>query len=223
MRILVVEDEVNINYSICEMIKEISETDSAFTGDEAIYYAEQDIYDLIILDVMLPEKDGFVVLKQIRSFSSCPVLMLTALSDVENKVKGLEFGADDYLTKPFYRDELIARITAILRRYNNNFAGIKIRFKDLSIDTVHKIVYLNEERLNMSRKQCEILEYLIRNKDIIITREQLFNRVWGFESDTIWSVMEVYISNLRKQLKTFDYSKYLKTIRNVGYMWSEKE
>lgn len=222
MRILVVEDEVNINYSICEMIKEISETDSAFTGDEAIYYAEQDIYDLIILDVMLPEKDGFVVLKQIRSFSSCPVLMLTALSDVENKVKGLEFGADDYLTKPFYRDELIARITAILRRYNNNFAGIKIRFKDLSIDTVHKIVYLNEERLNMSRKQCEILEYLIRNKDIIITREQLFNRVWGFESDTIWSVMEVYISNLRKQLKTFDYSKYLKTIRNVGYMWSEK-
>jgi two-component system response regulator CiaR len=194
-----------------------------FDGEEALFQAEQNIFDLIILDVMLPYVDGFTILEAIRKNSNVPVLMVTAKTMVEDRVKGLNLGADDYLTKPFYRDELVARVEALLRRYNNNFEGLKLVFKDLEFDIVHKIVRINGENINLNGKIYDILEYLIRNKDIIIPKEQLFNRIWGFESDTVWSVVEVYVSNLRKVLKDYDYAKYLKTVRNVGYMWSEKE
>ncbi|MDD2681707.1 MAG: response regulator transcription factor, partial [Bacilli bacterium] len=182
----------------------------------------QDIYDLIILDVMLPHIDGFTILEKLRKFSNCPVLMLTAKTSVNDRVKGLNLGADDYLTKPFFRDELIARVEALLRRYNNNFQGLKLTFKDMEFDVVHKIVRINGNSLDLVGKTYDILEYLVRNKEIIIPKEQLFNRIWGFDSDTVWSVVEVYVSNLRKTLKDFGYNNYLKTIRNVGYMWSEK-
>ena len=149
--------------------------------------------------------------------------MLTAKDSVSDKVKGLKLGADDYMTKPFYRDELIARVNALLRRYNNNFNGFQVVFKDLKFDLSQKKVTINDEVLEITGKSYDILEYLVRNKDIIITKEQLFNRIWGFESETIWSVVEVYVSNIRKLLKKYDYHIYLKTLRNVGYMWSEKE
>ena len=110
----------------------------------------------------------------------------------------------------------------LLRRYNNNFETLQLTFKDLKFDLVHKSVTINDKRLDIIGKTYDILEYLIRNKEIIIPKEQLFNRIWGFDSDTIWSVVEVYVSNLRKALKPFDYHKYLKTLRNVGYMWTRK-
>lgn len=223
MKLLVVEDDRNLNKSICEMLSKFGQVDSSFDGDDALFKIDQDIYDLIILDVMLPNIDGFSILETMRKTTTCPVLMLTAIDSIDNKVKGLGLGADDYMTKPFNRDELIARVSAILRRYNNNFQGLNITFKDMKFDVAHKYVTINGEKLNLLGKTYDILEYLVRNKEIIITREQLFNRIWGFESDTIWSVVEVYISGLRKVLKEYGYSKYLKTLRSVGYMWSEKE
>lgn len=223
MKILIVEDDKHLNKAICEMLNNIAETTPVYDGANALYAVEQNIYDLIILDVMLPNVDGFTILKKIREVGTTPVIMLTAKDSVSDKVKGLKLGADDYMTKPFYRDELIARVNALLRRYNNNFNGFQVVFKDLKFDLSQKKVTINDEVLEITGKSYDILEYLVRNKDIIITKEQLFNRIWGFESETIWSVVEVYVSNIRKLLKKYDYHIYLKTLRNVGYMWSEKE
>ena len=223
MKILVIEDDKHLNKAICEMLNNIAETSSIYDGEQAMYAAEQNIYDLIILDVMLPNVDGFTILKKIRHTSNVPVIMLTAKDSIQDKVNGLKLGADDYMTKPFYRNELIARVNALLRRYNNNFMDMKIVFKDMVFDLSQKTVSINGEKLEISGKSYDILEYLVRNKEMIITKEQLFNRIWGFESETIWSVVEVYVSNLRKLLKKYNYHTYLKTLRNVGYMWSEKE
>lgn len=223
MKILIVEDDKHLNTAICDMLGKIAQTEPIYDGEEAMFAVERNIYDLIILDVMLPHVDGFKVLEKIRSIGTCPVLMLTAKDGVANKIKGLKLGADDYMTKPFYRDELIARVEAILRRYNNTFNGFKLNFKDMEFDVTQKKVTINGEMIDIIGKSYDILEYLVRNKEIIIPKEQLFNRIWGFDSDTIWSVVEVYVSNLRKILKKYDYHIYLKTLRNVGYMWSEKE
>lgn len=223
MKILIVEDDRHLNRAICDMLKNIAETYAIYNGEDALYAVEQNIYDLIILDVMLPNVDGFTILKKAREVGTVPVIMLTAKDSVADKVKGLKLGADDYMTKPFYRDELIARVNALLRRYNNSFDGFQVVFKDLKFDLSQKKVSINDEVLELTGKSYDILEYLVRNRDIIITKEQLFNRIWGFESETIWSVVEVYVSNIRKLLKKYDYHIYLKTLRNVGYMWSEKE
>ncbi len=218
---MVVEDDKNLNASICETLSALADVEGVYDGEEALFLSEQDIYDLIILDVMLPKIDGFTILENIRKFSNVPVLMLTAKDTVQDKVRGLKLGADDYLTKPFYRDELLARTEALLRRYNNNFEGLRLTFREMKFDLVHKSVTIGGEKLDIVGKTYDILEYLVRNKEIIIPKEQLFNRVWGFDSDTVWSVVEVYVSNLRKILKQYDYHKYLRTIRNVGYMWTE--
>lgn len=223
MKILIVEDDKHLNKAICDMLKNIADTTPIYDGENAMYAVEQNIYDLIILDVMLPNVDGFTILQKIREVGKTPVIMLTAKDSVSDKVKGLKLGADDYMTKPFYRDELLARVNALLRRYNNNFSGSQLTFKDLKFDLAQKKITINGETLELTGKSYDILEYLIRNNDIIITKEQLFNRIWGFESETIWSVVEVYVSNIRKTLKKYDYHIYLKTLRNVGYMWSEKE
>lgn len=222
MKILVVEDDRHINKAICDMLKKTAETESIYDGEEALYVCEKNIYDLIVLDVMLPNVDGFEILKKIREVGSCPVIMLSAKDGISNKVKGLKLGADDYMTKPFYRDEFIARVDALLRRYNNNFDSHKLVFKDLEFDLSQKIVSFQGKPVALTGKTYDILEYLVRNKEIIIPKEQLFNRIWGFDSATVWSVVEVYVSNLRKELKKFGYQDYLKTLRNVGYMWSEK-
>ena len=197
MKILVIEDDKHLNKAICEMLNNIAETSSIYDGEQAMYAAEQNIYDLIILDVMLPNVDGFTILKKIRQTSNVPVIMLTAKDSIQDKVNGLKLGADDYMTKSFYRNELIARVNALLRRYNNNFMDMKIVFKDMVFDLSPKTVSINGEKLEISGKSYDILEYLVRNKEMIITKEQLFNRIWGFESETIWSVVEVYVSNLR--------------------------
>ncbi|MFA5543848.1 MAG: response regulator transcription factor [Bacilli bacterium] len=223
MKILVIEDDKHLNRAICDMLKSIADTTSIYDGEEAMFVIEQNIFDLVILDLMLPKVDGFQILKKFRTFSTCPVLMLTAKDGINEKVKGLKLGADDYMTKPFYRDELIARVEALLRRYNNNFKGLQVIFKDMKFDVVQKKVTINDEMLEVYGKTYDILEYLVRNKEIIIPKEQLFNRVWGFDSETVWSVVEVYVSNLRKILKKYEYHGYLKTLRNVGYMWSEKD
>ena len=226
-QILIIEDEV----AIADLEKDYLElsdfqVEIRNSGDTGLRAALESDFDLIILDLMLPGMDGLSAIQYLRKqkeYQDLPMIMLTAKDGVADKVKGLKLGADDYMTKPFYRDELIARVNALLRRYNNSFDGFQIAFKDLKFDIAQKKVTIKDEALDLTGKSYDILEYLVRNKDIIITKEQLFNRIWGFESETIWSVVEVYVSNIRKMLKKYDYHIYLKTLRNVGYMWSEKE
>ncbi|MBP5550570.1 MAG: response regulator transcription factor [Bacilli bacterium] len=223
MKILLVEDDKHLSKAMCEMLKTVADVTPVYDGDEALYIFEQsNIYDLVILDIMLPGADGFTVLKAIREKSKSPVMMLTARDSVRDKVKGLNLGADDYLTKPFYRDEFLARVEALLRRSNNSFQGLQLKFKNLEFDITHKTVTIDGKPVEIVGKTYDILEYLVRNQDIIIPKEQLFNRVWGIDSETVWSVVEVYVSNLRKVLREYGYDGYLKTLRNVGYMWSEK-
>ena len=166
MKILVVEDDKTLNLSISKMLEKIADIESVYDGEEALFQCEQDIYDLIILDVMLPHIDGFTILEKLRKFSNCPVLMLTAKTSVNDRVKGLNLGADDYLIKPFFRDELIARVEALLRRYNNNFQGLKLTFQDMEFDIVHKYVKINGQSLELVGRTYDILEYLVRNKEI---------------------------------------------------------
>ena len=147
--------------------------------------------------------------------------MLTAKDSLKDKVKGLSLGADDYLIKPFEREELIARLEALIRRNNDFFTNDILEFKDLKLNIKSRKVEINGKEVNLQKKQFELLEYLIKSKNSIITKEQIFDRIWGFDSYTSTNVIEVYASGLRKELKKFGYDKYIKTLRGVGYMISE--
>ena len=223
MKLLIIEDDKNLNNSLKELLSSFGSVDVCYDGSDAIYMTSQNIYDLIILDLMLPYVSGLDVLTNIRKTSNVPVLILTAKITVTDKVKAFSLGADDYLTKPYHNDELIARVSALLRRTNNEFRDLSLSFLDMRFDLQNKSVFIKDERIDLIGKHYEILEYLVRKKDNIITKLQLFNRIWGYDSETIWSVVEVYVSYIRKVLKPYGYNKYLKTIRNSGYMWSERD
>ena len=206
MKFLVIEDNEALNDAVVDALSGLGSSDSAYDGEYGYYLASNGSYDLIVLDLMLPKMSGQELLSKLRADSNCPLLILTALTDVAHKIEGLKAGADDYMTKPFERDELVARVEAILRRHNNNF----------------KTTYSNGRvELDFAGKMYDILEYLIRNRNMIISKEQLFNRIWGFDSETIITVTEVYISNLRKLLDKYGLREHLRTIKSVGYMWSE--
>lgn len=221
MKFLVIEDNINLNQSIRDCLSKLGTSDAAYDGLEGLYMAESNTYDLIILDLLLPKKNGFDVLQDLRKKSTCPVIILTALSSTDKKIEGLKLGADDYLPKPFDRDELVARAEAVLRRYNNNF-HTKYTYDNIELDFANKMFKVNGEYVKLAGKMYDIVEYLIRNRNIIIPKEQLFNRIWGFDSDTVITVIEVYVSNLRKILEKYGCKDYLKTIKNIGYMWREK-
>lgn len=219
MRILLVEDEEILSKTIKNILKDDYEVDQAFDGIEGELYAKQDIYDVIILDLMLPEKNGYEVLAEIRKEKiMTPVIILTAKDGLNDKLQGFQKGADDYLTKPFEKEELKARIAAIARRNNPNFYKNEITFKDLKIDLTTRKAYIVDTELNLQGKQFDMLEYLINYKNRIITKDQIFDKIWGFESDTTTNVVEVYASGIRKELKKYGYDKYFKTVRGAGYM-----
>lgn len=220
MKFLVIEDNETLNHSIVEILAPMGKSDSAYDGEEGFFMAGTKSYDLIVLDLMLPKMSGLELLKQLRKTNNCPLLILTALGDVQKKIEGLKLGADDYMTKPFERDEFLARVEAILRRHNNNFKTNYV-CDNIELDFAGKMFKINGKYVKVSGKMYDILEYLIRNRNIIIPKEQLFNRIWGFDSETIITVTEVYISNLRKLLAKYGESNHLKTVKNVGYMWCE--
>lgn len=221
MRILIVEDEKILSNTIKYALEDEYEIDQAFDGSEAELYALQDIYDVIILDLMLPIKDGYQVLETIRKEKILtPVLILTAKDGLNDKLKGFQKGADDYLTKPFAKEELKARIEVMIRRNNPNYYKDEINFKDLKIDLTSRKAYINEQELKFQGKQFDMLEYLMHYQNRILTKEQIFDKIWGFDSETTANVVEVYASGIRKELKKYGYDKYFKTIRGVGYMIS---
>lgn len=222
MRILIIEDEKILSNAIRDILKDEYEVDQAFDGLDGELYAKQDIYDVIILDLMLPIKDGYEVLDEIRKEKILtPVLILTAKDALNDKLKGFKKGADDYLTKPFAKEELKARIEVMIRRNNPSFYKNEINFKELKIDTRKRNATIGNNELKLQGKQFDMLEYLINYQGRIITKEQIFDKIWGFNSDTTTNVVEVYASGIRKELKKYGYDNFFKTIRGVGYMISE--
>lgn len=222
MKLLIIEDDHNLSQTIKETTQEMFETEQAFDGEEGLFFAEQNIFDCIILDIMMPNMNGYEVLQELRKKQiTTPVIMLTAKDGIDDKIKGFKVGADDYLVKPFHREELLLRLEAIVRRSGAVLKENVISFKELKMNLKNKTAYLGEELVKLNGKQFDLLEYLINNKNTILTKEQIFDRIWGFESDTSTTVVEVYASNLRKTLKKFNYDSYIKTFRGLGYMLTD--
>lgn len=219
MKVLIVEDERTLSDTIKQCICKKFDTEQAYDGYEAYMMAKENIYDAIILDLMLPEMSGYDVLLKLRENKVLtPVLILTAKDTLNDKLKGFNYGADDYLVKPFEREELLARLEAIIRRTNGAYKQDEIEFKDLKLNIKSRRAFIKDKEITLQGKQFDILEYLINSKGTIITKEQIFDKIWGFDSFTTTNVVEVYASGLRKTLKQNGYDKYIKTIRGVGYM-----
>jgi len=172
---------------------------------------------------MLPNMDGMTILKEARkSGIDTPILILTAKEALDDKMEAFTLGANDYLTKPFYMDELVARTFAILRTNGRIKDNKYLEFKDLKIDSEKKAVFIHDEEIELQNKQFKLLEYFVLNKGSILLKEQIYDRIWGIDSDATIEIVEVYVSNLRKKLSKFDYDKYIKTKRKVGYILDDK-
>ncbi|VGQ96169.1 response regulator transcription factor [Streptococcus pyogenes] len=223
IKILLVEDDLSLSNSIFDFLDDFADVMQVFDGDEGLYEAESGIYDLILLDLMLPEKNGFQVLKELREKDvKIPVLIMTAKEGLDDKGHGFELGADDYLTKPFYLEELKMRIQALLKR-TGKFADKNISFGNLVVDLARKEVKVEGKVVELLGKEFDLLVYLLQNQNVILPKIQIFDRLWGFDSDTTISVVEVYISKIRKKLKGTRFVNRLQTLRSVGYILKNNE
>lgn len=223
MKILVVEDNKKLLQTIEKEIIKHFEIKCCEDGEEALYLIKQGIYDLVVLDLMLPSLNGLEVLKNIRKdYIDTPVLILTAKESLDEKMEAFSVGANDYLTKPFYMEELIARIYAILRTTGKLQTSNTLDFYDLHLDLSKRRVFYKNEEIELQNKQFNLLEYFLLNKGTILLKEQIYDRIWGIESDATIEIVEVYVSNLRKILSKFGYDKCIKTKRKVGYMFDDK-
>lgn len=220
MRILLVEDEKRMAQALCEILRlEKYEVDHFADGADGLAAIESDIYDIAILDVMLPGMDGYEIARRARSEGiATPILMLTARAELDDKVNGLDSGADDYLTKPFMTRELLARLRALGRRTLGTTDGI-LAFADIALDTSALTLSCtaNGQSIRLSEKEYRILEYLIANSGRILTREQLAMKIWGFDSDAEYNNVEVYMSFTRKKLAFVGAKTEIKAVRGVGY------
>ena len=217
-KILMVEDETSISdfikgeleyegYSVC--IKE--------DGREGLEEALKNEYDLIILDIMLPSMNGFEICRRIKKVKITPIIMLSARDSVMDKVNGLQIGADDYIPKPFAIEELLARIEVVFRRQDNTNNSI-VKFKDIVIDRRSRVVKKNNNEINLTNKEYELLMILIDNKDKVVTREELLEQIWGYGYEPETNVTDVYIRYLRSKLDNKNKEEYIQTVRSVGYI-----
>lgn len=221
-KIFIVEDDKNIRDLIAYALKSSDFEVRGFEGGDSLYKAlENEIPDIFILDIMLDGDDGYTILEKIRSRArtkDIPVIMLTAKTGEYDKVKGLDMGADDYVTKPFGVMELISRVRAVLRRarpYKNTEDEYKFTYKDLVLDTAKRSVSLENEAVDLSYKEFELLRYLMENEDRVLTRDEIMSEVWGFDYRGETRTVDVHIRTLRHKLGP--HRDYIKTIRNVGY------
>lgn len=218
MRILVVEDEHKIASAIKKGLEqERFAVDIAYSGVEGFDLAATEDYDCIILDLMLPEMDGFEFCRRLRQEKiQTPILILTARGNLDDKVQGLELGADDYLTKPFSFEELLARVRALIRRPRNLVDPV-LKVADLELDTNSFEVKRGKRKILLSKKEYAVLEYLMRNEGKILTKEQIISHVWDYDADILPNTVEVFIKNLRRKIDR-PFSRHLiKTIRGFGY------
>lgn len=223
IKLLLVEDDLSLSNSIFDFLDDFADVTQVFDGDEGLYEAESGIYDLILLDLMLPEKNGFQVLKELREKDiKIPVLIMTAKESLDDKGHGFESGADDYLTKPFYLEELKMRIQALLKR-TGKFTDKNLAFGNVVVDLGQKEVQVDGRPIELLGKEFDLLVYLLQNQNVILPKTQIFDRLWGFDSDTTISVVEVYVSKIRKKLKGTDFVDKLQTLRSVGYILKSHE
>ncbi|MEH7544537.1 response regulator transcription factor [Neobacillus vireti] len=223
MRVLVVEDDLPLRRIISTILEdEQYEVDQAENGEEGYFLASSFKYDLITLDIMLPKMDGFSLIRKLRSEGfQTPTLFLTAKDRIEDRVKGLDLGADDYIVKPFATEEFLARVRSLLRRTGKMGLEGKMIYGPIRLDTNQHEGFIHQEVLKLTIKEFELLFYLIQNKEQILTRDQIFQRVWGIESETTDAIVDLYIHYLRKKLAPFGYDQLIRTIRGVGYMLKE--
>jgi DNA-binding response OmpR family regulator len=219
MKILVVEDEIGILEGIVSILKEEQyDVDTAQNGYDGLELANQNIYDAIILDIMLPEVDGFTILKTVRENGiKTPIILLTAKDRIEDRVKGLDLGAEDYLIKPFASPELLARIRVLIRGKGERNENV-LSYGPIKVNESDHDGYINEDKLNLTLKEYLLLEFFVRNNEQILLRDQIFNRIWGFSSESGLNVVDVYVHHLRKKLATYECDHFIKTIRGIGFM-----
>ena len=219
MKILIIEDEYSLADAISETLqKEKFGVNIITNGEDGENEALTNIYDLILLDVMLPKKDGFEILANLRKEKvDIPVIMLTAKSEISDKLNGLENGADDYITKPFHMRELIARVKAILKRKTNIQDTNVLEYSDLKLDLGIGKMSVNDIEIAINGKELDLLEILLVNKNQIVNREILANKIWGYNSETEYNNVEVYVSFLRKKLKLLKSKVKIKAVRGIGY------
>lgn len=218
MRILVVEDEKRLAKALGEiLLGEKYMVDVVYDGQDGFDYAMEDIYDAIVLDVMLPYMDGFTVAKKLREEKiETPIIMLTAKDTVSDKISGLDYGADDYMTKPFAPEELLARIRAVTRRKGEVIID-KLTLGDLSLDIESSTLFRNEKSVRLNFKECEIIKLFMSNLGATYSKEDLITKVWGYDSDATDNNVEAYISFLRKKLTHIGSEMKIEAIRKVGY------
>ena len=221
LKILVIEDEFNLADIIATKLKEcMYSVDISLNGEDGLYKALSSVYDLIILDIMLPKINGIEILKEIRNNSiNTKVIMLTAKSSLDDKLIGFKTGANDYITKPFHIEELIARVDVQLRNNDKNVKDNILTFGDIELNIKKSTIVCtnNNESINISYKELMILEYLINNSNQIISKEQIYDKIWGFDADFESNNLEVYLSFIRKKLKIIDSNVSIKAIRGMGY------
>lgn len=222
--ILIVEDERQIaRFLELELQHEGYGTQTVYDGRDGLRAIEQKVPDLVLLDIMLPGINGMEVCRRIRQFSDVPIIMLTAKDDTIDKVMGLDLGANDYITKPFVIEELLARIRAGLRKKVQPAQLLKcLSAGDLSMDLVQHHVLRGKESIDLTKKEYDLLEYLLRNKGIVLTRDQIMENVWGYDYAGDTNVVDVYIRYLRSKMDVKD-AKLIQTVRGVGYMLREEK
>ncbi len=219
MKILIIEDEYSLADAMAEALnKEGFETVIKTNGESGEDEALTNVYDLIILDVMLPKKNGFDILKELhKNKINAPIIMVTAKSEIDDKLKGLENGADDYITKPFHIQELIARVKLSLKRSNNIDDTSILKFEDVTLDLNTGIIAKETKRIQLNGKELDLMELLMINKNQILNREVIAEKIWGLLSDAEYNNVEVYISFLRKKLRLLKTKVKIDTIRGIGY------
>lgn len=226
VRIFIVEDEHRIaRFLQIELEHEGFETEIEENGTRAYERIMQGNFDLVLLDIMLPGMDGLTICKRVREVSSLPIIMLTAKDDVEDKVAGLDIGADDYMTKPFAIEELMARIRNALRKHVPDQDGVpleeRLQVKNLVMYPKRYEVEVDGEPVHLTKKEYSLLEYMMRNKRTVLTRDQILEKVWGYDYSGNTNVVDVYIRYLRAKLDDHFHEKYIYTVRGVGYAVKE--
>ncbi len=222
MRLLLAEDEKELSKALCAVLKHNNySVDPVYNGQDALDYGLCENYDGIILDIMMPKMDGLTVLRELRKKGiSTPVLILTAKSETEDKIAGLDTGADDYLTKPFAMGELLARIRALTRR-KSEFSPNLLTFANLSLNRETYELSAADESIRLGNKEFQMIEMLLSNPGRLISTEQFMERIWGYETEAEINVVWVYISYLRKKLASLNAAVEIKAVRGVGYTLEE--